>query len=276
MLQYFNGDFSVAKYVPDSIVNKEVLVRESEEIMVTPKKKLVKTVSPIPPPKERKLRRTMSQNDMLTFWASYGIFIPSRKIYIGSTTTDVDGNESGVDSAMARSFEIQISTLEYFDDKKPITVTMNNLGGDQYHAMAIYDRIMGSPCQVIMQATGYVMSAGSIILQAADRRLLSRNATVMLHYGTSGSAGHKLDVERWADESKRLRMEMEEIYLGQMVKKDPSMNVEKLRALIQFDLYLDAGKAVKLGLADGIIPWPKHKKARPKQVPPTTETPPEA
>ena len=228
-----------------------------------------------PAVKDRRKRRTMSQNDMLTYWTDKGILIPERKIYLGSVTTDVDGSESGVDAAMARQFEIQMTMLEYFDKKTPITVVMNNMGGDQYHSMAIYDRIMGSPCPVYMHATGYVMSGGSIILQAADKRLLSRNATLMIHYGTCAAEGHKLEVERSADEFRRLRIDMEEIYLAQMQKKDKTMTIEKLRGMMQFDLYLDPNKAIRLGLADSIIPWPKHKKVKPKQVPTAQETPPE-
>ena len=228
-----------------------------------------------PPTPERRKRRTMSQNDMLAYWTETGFLIAKRLIYLGSVTTDVEGSESSVDAAMAKKFEIAMTSLEYFDEKSPITIIMNNPGGDWYHGMAIYDRIMDSPCHVTIHATGYVMSMGSVILQAADKRLLSRNSCVLLHYGTSGYVGHAIDTERSADESKRIRLEMEEIYLTPMLKKDPSLTLEKIREVLRFDSYLDAGKAIRLGLADGFTPRTKHRKPRAQTptTPPAPKTP---
>ncbi len=228
------------------------------------RKNRASTKVPIQQAKARLQRRTMSQSDTLKFFSDEGYFVPKRTIYLGNVTTDSDGGENGVDFAMARKFEVGMTVLEYFDAKSPITVIMNNPGGDQYHSMAIYERIMCSTCFVTIQATGHAMSGGSLILQAADKRLLARTATILLHYGEMGFSGHKIDFERWGDESKRFRLEMEEIYLQQMLKKDPTMTTEKLRALMQFDLLIDANRAVRLGLADGLVPWPKHKKVRPK------------
>lgn len=235
--------------------------------MATPKKR-VSAKAAAPPEKERRKRRTMSQNDMLTFWTSEGFLIPQRVIYLGSVTTDVEGNESYVDSAMAKKFEVAMRALEYFDAKSPITVVMNNPGGNWYHGMAIYDRIMDSPCPVTIHATGHVMSMGAVIIQAADKRLLTRNATVLLHYGQNGFDGHAIDHERSAEEGKRLRLEMEELFLAQMVKKDPTMTLEKLRELLRFDTFMDAAKAIRLGLADGFVPRTKHKRAKPAQTTP--------
>jgi ATP-dependent protease ClpP protease subunit len=207
-------------------------------------------------------RRTMSQNDMLAYWTESGIFIPQRKLYLGSVTTDVEGSESYVDAAMAKQFEIGMSMLEYFDPKGLITVVMNNPGGDYYHGMAIYDRIKDSSCPVTIHASGYVMSMGCIILQAADKRLLSRNVAVMVHYGTDGFIGHSTDMQRVADQSKRVRATMEDIYIGQMTKKDPNITRAKVQEMLGFDTYLDAARAIRLGLADGLIPQTKNRKAK--------------
>ncbi len=213
-------------------------------------------------PNERRKRLTMNQNDTLKLWTESGVLVPQRIIYLGSVTTDSEGNESMVDSAMAKNFEIAMRILEYLGPTAPITVMMNNPGGDYYHGMAIYDRIMDSPCHVTIHASGYVMSMGSIIFQAADKRLMTRNATMLLHYGTSGYSGHTLDHERSVDESKRLRIVMEDTYLERMLKKDPKMTRAKVHELLQFDTFLDASRAIRLGLADGLTPQFKHKKPR--------------
>jgi ATP-dependent protease ClpP protease subunit len=154
----------------------------------------------------------MSQSDTIEFWTVEEFFQPQRKIYLGSITSDVEGSESSVDAAMAKKFEKAMTILEYFGPKSPITIIMNNPGGDLYHSLAIYDRIMDSPCHVTIHATGYVMSGGSLILQAGDKRLLTRTASVLLHYGTpSSNDDHHVNADRWAEENKRVRGMMEEI-----------------------------------------------------------------
>lgn len=236
-------------------------------------KKQASTKAPPPPEKERRKRRTMSQNDMLSYWTEQGFLIATRKLYLGSITTDVEGSESCIDSAMAKKFEVAMTAFEYFDPGAPITIIMNSPGGDLYHSLAIYDRIMDSPCPVVIHATGYVMSGGSLILQAGDKRLLTRNSSVLLHYGSpSSNDDHHVNADRWAEENKRLRGIMEEIYLGQMIKKDPTVTREKVQQLLMFDTFMDPAKAIRLGLADGLTPRTKHKKpkvAQPQQAPQT-------
>ncbi len=233
-----------------------------------------KRVAPaVPPAKDRRRRKNLSPSDTLWYWATAGFHLTQRTIYLGSATTDVEGNESSVDAAMAKNFEIAMRALEHADPKSPVTVIMNNPGGNWYHGMAIYDRITDSPCQVTILATGHVMSMGSIILQAGDKRLLTRNATMLIHSGTNGYVGHSHDFARAAKENDRITLDMEQIYLGRMLAKDPTMNVEKLRQMLLFDMYIDAPKAIRLGLADGLNPRTKHKKAKVAPPQPAPQTP---
>ena len=212
-------------------------------------------------------RCTLSQIDMLTLWADKGVFINQRKIFLGSVETDAESNESEVDAGMSKRFEIGMTILEYFSTKLPIKIIINTRGGNAYHALAIYDRIMDSPCFVTGQGTGYVMSAGILILQACDKRLLTRTASVLMHNGTPLSVdNHHMNAERTGDENKRLRALDEDIFLGQMIKKDPQMTREKVRELLLFDTYMDPVKAIRLGLADGLTPRTKHKRTRHPRV----------
>lgn len=208
-------------------------------------------------------RRTMSQHDMITLWTSEDFFVSQRKIYLGSAVTDAESNESAVDAAMAKKFEKAMTVLEDFSDKLPIKVYLNTSGGNVYHCLAIYDRIMDSPCHVTVIGTGYVMSAGAIILQAGDKRLLTRNASVLLHYGSPLSGDdHHMNAERTNEENRRLRAIEEDIFLAQMTKKDPAITRAQVRDLLQFDTYMDALKAIRLGLADGLNVRTKHKRTK--------------
>ena len=66
----------------------------------------------VPPAKDRRRRRGLSPSDTMWYWATSGFHLTKRVIILSSETTDVDGNESGVDSAMVKSFEIGMLALE--------------------------------------------------------------------------------------------------------------------------------------------------------------------
>lgn len=180
-----------------------------------------------------------------------GVYLPTRTLYLGSEATEVDGGESGCDAKMAERF---LKNLHILDSASPdpITVIMNNVGGDEYHGLAIYDAIKLSRCEVTIRARGHAMSMGSIILQAADRRVMSPLATQMVHYGTMGFSGHSKDMPKWADESERLNRWMENMYLERIRQLHPRYGLESLRELLRFDSFFDAMTSVGLGLADEV------------------------
>jgi ATP-dependent Clp protease protease subunit len=182
----------------------------------------------------------------------YGIFIPQRIIYMGSEGSDNSENENGVDYLMA---ERAIKNLHILDTQsdQPITVIMNNPGGDTYHGMAIYDAIKGCRSHVTVKVFGHAMSMGSIILQAADERLIAPNAKFMMHYGYLALDGHAKNAEKWIEDSKRDDKWMEKMYLEKIQEKQPHFTIARLKRMLEFDTILTAEQTVALGLADQVL-----------------------
>lgn len=185
----------------------------------------------------------------------YEIYIPTRTIYMGSVDNDQEVGESGTDGAMA---ERVIKALHILDSSapagdKPITIIMNNPGGDEYHGMAIYDAIKGCNNHVTIIVYGHAMSMGSIILQAADRRVMAPNSRMMIHYGTWGIHDHPQNVYKWADEGKKFDAWMEQQYLTKIKEKNPEYTLKKVQELCKFDTFFTAKEAVDIGLADEIL-----------------------
>lgn len=180
----------------------------------------------------------------------YSIHVPSRTIYIGSEMMDENG-ESGVDFLMA---ERVIKNLYLLDEAsaEPITIILNNLGGDVFHGMAIYDAIKACRSQVTIKATGYVMSMASLILQAGDERLLSPHAVMMIHHGYDYQNNHVKVVRSWVEFGKKYDKVLNEIYLEKIKAKNPSFKDKHLDKLLDFDTILMADEAINLGLADGV------------------------
>lgn len=184
----------------------------------------------------------------------YGIYLPNRHMYMGSVGY-VDDGETGTDHFMAERAIKNLHILDSLapDGTQPITIIMNNIGGDEYHCLAIYDAIMACRNHVTMIGTGYVMSAGSLIFQAADDRVLTPNARMMIHYGTWGMYDHPKIMYKWAEEGKKIDQVMRNIYLERMREKHPDYLEEDLDKMLNFDTILDPYSAVELGLADRVV-----------------------
>lgn len=177
------------------------------------------------------------------------LFFPDRTIFMGSTMDH--GEESGVDAAMAGTFMKNLHVLQSLSHD-PVSVVMNNIGGYVYHGLAIFDAIEATPCDLTILVRGHAMSMGSIILQAAKKRLMGRHSTQMIHYGTDGFYGHSRTFIKVADEAKRINQWMEELYLRRIREKRPRFTLRRLRTMLEHDTYLDASESIALGLADGI------------------------
>lgn len=181
----------------------------------------------------------------------FGLNRRTRTIYLGSTghDEDVTGWESGVDYKLAGNV---IKSLELLDgtSSSDIKLIINNPGGNEYHMFGIYDAIKQCRSEVTGVVLGHAMSAGSVILQACDHRLMAPHAWLMLHYGDYGYQGHDKDFGRAAEHVKKIDKQMEDIYLERIRESHPKFTRKHLQNRISFDWYLDAEETIKMGLAD--------------------------
>ena len=212
------------------------------------------------------------------------IYLPTRTIYMGSTSSDLYEGESGVDFSMA---EKVIKTLHILDNQdfesrkgnKPITIIMNNPGGEVYHGLAIYDAIRNCKNHVTIKVYGHAMSMGSWILQAADHRVMTENSRIMIHYGYDGTNTHSKTFQKYALEGEKVNELMENVFLEKISnnkitqeeyfmligKEKKALNLhssskrklmeidrEKLESMLNFDTFIDAKMALKLNLIDEI------------------------
>lgn len=174
---------------------------------------------------------------------SHDYSIEHSAIYLGS----FGASEQGVDHRLAES---AIKTLFVLDQKSnsPIKILLNNIGGDWYHGMAIYDAIRACKNHVTMTVYGQAMSMGSIVLQAADTRVMMPNAAIMIHHGTDWFGGHSEEFQKHARQCRRVTNMMVGIYCERT-----GLSQRKVKELLKFSSYLSAKESVKLGFADHIF-----------------------
>ena len=182
----------------------------------------------------------------------YDIHVETRTLYVGSVEIYEDG-ESGTDGAMAAR---AIKGLHLLDSSaptgdKPITIIMNNIGGCEYHGMAIYDAIRACKNHVTIIGRGHLMSMGSIIFQAADVRIMAPHCSMMIHYGTADvPRDHPKIVYAWAEQCKKLDLMMENLYLEKIKQKHPNYTLEQVKQDCMFDKFYSPQEAINLGLCD--------------------------
>jgi ATP-dependent Clp protease protease subunit len=192
------------------------------------------------------MSKKISKEDLDRFFA-YQVHLPTRTIYLGSE----------VDHATA---EQMIKSLHILDmaSHSPINILMNNIGGDFFHGMAIYDAIRNCESHITIQVFGHAMSMAALLLQAADERILSPNSKLMIHYGDVGVGGNAKNAQRWSEEYKKCDQFMENVLLEKIQNKHPTFSLQKVQKMLEFDTFISANKALQLGLVDKIL-TPKKK-----------------
>jgi len=193
-------------------------------------------------------------------WYNYNIDRVNRTLFFGPWN-DAD---TGLGSAESRDpWEVNdwsaqniIKGLHILEQEGDEAITLNWLsyGGDWNAGMAIYDYMKTCKSHITMKCFGRVRSMGTIILQAADERLISPNCEFMIHYGSlaiaethSKNAAVELELEN------RNNAKMEEIYLERIREKKARFSKTKLQELITYDKFMTPNEAIDLGLADRIL-----------------------
>lgn len=192
------------------------------------------------------------KRDDISYFMDEGIYLPTRTLYMGSTGSE-DGEENGVDYLMAERVIKGLHILDSSVVDQGITIILNSPGGVVTHGLAIYDAIKHCKNHVTIKAYGHAMSMGSIILQAADDRLMAERAVMMLHVGNDSVSGHAINVERWVEWNKKVLKEDEILFLSKIKQVKPRFTRDMVRKMLEFDKILSAREALELGLIDGVI-----------------------
>jgi len=137
----------------------------------------------------------------------------------------------------------------------PITIVWMSYGGDWNAGMALFDYMKQIKSPITLKAYGRIRSMGTIILQAANKRILSAHCEFLIHYGSGigDTSPQTKDILASADEAKKVNKVMEDIYLNRIREKHPRYTREQLQETMMYDTYLSPKEAVRLGLADSVM-----------------------
>lgn len=202
--------------------------------------------------------------ELLKDFHDYGANIQSREIFLHNHYHTEDNQNPGVEYRMSNTFIKNLRALDIKSDQ-PITIHMHSIGGEWSDGMAIFDAISMCRSYVTIISYGQAESMSSIILQAADMRLMTPNSYFMSHFGSSDASGHYLNVQNWIQYEKYLCDIMMDIYAkrcigGEFFKDKYGKNppISKVKNFLNTklksgDWFLNSNETVYYGFADAVV-----------------------
>lgn len=177
--------------------------------------------------------------DQVWLFFEHGIELSTKTLYLGSgTDTEIELDEK-VTADVLKGLHI----LSSIRPEDPIRIMLNNQGGDTQHGLAIYDAIRNVSSPVHIVVYGHCYSIAAWILQAGDKRMMSKHSSLMIHHGQ----GEKT---QWAKEEDDLCMD---ILLERIREKHPEFSKARLNKMLLKDTYMRPKQALELGLIDEIL-----------------------
>lgn len=186
----------------------------------------------------------------------HGLNPESREIYF-------HGHEHDESSEIEhRSTSKLIKNIHFLErqNSSPIVIYLLSEGGSIYDGYAIYDVIKNATSYITIVCCGYAHSMASIILQAADTRVVMPNCVMIIHHGMVLHEGTPKSLFANAEENKRQLSRSLDIYAEKMVSAAhfEGRNVNYVRRWLDNklknveDWYLHANEIIDFGLADCI------------------------
>lgn len=144
----------------------------------------------------------------------------------------------------------QLLHLANEDPKRDIQLYINSPGGSVSDGLAIYDTLQYIAPDVQTIGIGLQASMGAFLLSSGTKgkRFLLPNSRVMIHQPSSGTQGKVTDQEITLREAIRLKE-----LLAEITAKNTGQKLEKVKADMERDYWMDAKEAIKYGLVDKII-----------------------
>ena len=154
-----------------------------------------------------------------------------------------------IDEKSSREVIEKLIQLEKESPLEDIYLYIDSYGGYLDSMFAMIDTINMVRCDVQTICVGKAMSAGAVILSSGKRwkRFITPNARTMVHQLFALSYGTATEIEKEAQEIKRMQQQMERI-----LAKNTRQPLKQIRKDLIDIKFMDAEGSVKYGLVDKI------------------------
>ena len=144
----------------------------------------------------------------------------------------------------------QLLFLESENPDKDISFYINSPGGSVSAGMSIYDTMQFIKPDVSTLCMGLAASMGAFLLAAGKKgkRFALPNSRIMIHQPSGGAQGQATDIEIHAREIIKTREQLNKIYADRT-----GQTIEKIRADMERDFFMDPEEAKAYGLIDQVL-----------------------
>lgn len=142
--------------------------------------------------------------------------------------------------------------------KSPIEIVFFSPGGSVWDGMALFDfvqAVRGSGHQVTTSAIGMAASMAGILLQAGDKRVMTRESWLMIHEASFQSGGKTTDVEDRVKLIQRVQARILDIFHDRATNcgaEKPITKAQIKRNWSRKDFWISSSEALKFGLIDEV------------------------
>ena len=140
-----------------------------------------------------------------------------------------------------------------------ISVWINSPGGDCVAAAQIYNMLKDYKGKVTIMIDGLAASAASVIAMAGDTVLMSPVSMMMIHNPATMAFGDHTEMKKTIDMLDEVK---ESIINAYEIKS--GLPRDKISKLMDQETWMNANKAIELGLADGLIEKQDNKEIKVK------------
>lgn len=138
--------------------------------------------------------------------------------------------------------------LEEIPEGDSIELHINSYGGSVKEGVAIYNLLKQKKCkEIVAYVDGFAYSIASVILQAADRRVMGVGTSLLIHNMWMSVAGNAEYLRKAADDLDVLMESNRQIYLERA-----TVSEEELIEMMNAETYLTPEQAVEKGFADEV------------------------
>ena len=155
-----------------------------------------------------------------------------------------------VEDYMASIVVAQLLFLEADNPKKEIAMYINSPGGVVTAGLSIYDTMQFIRSPVSTLCVGQAASMGSLLLAAGKegQRFALPNARIMVHQPSGGYQGQATDILIHAEETKRVKQRLNEIYV-----RHTGRDMKTIQEALERDNFMDTQGAKDFGLIDQVL-----------------------
>lgn len=129
----------------------------------------------------------------------------------------------------------------------PLVIRLNSPGGDVFEGISIYNLLKNSEREITVEVTALAASAASVIAMGADKLVMCKGSSLMIHEASSWAFGNKSDIQKTLNALETVDKSLIDIY-----QSKTSLSEEEINDLLTKETWFAAQEAVNKGFADEV------------------------